>query len=491
MSSRVAIPPGISTDRGPDMRRAFEPIADGHDYAIDQVEGTLPAALRGTLYRNGPGRTEIAGQPFAHLFDGDGMLSQFIFADGRLRYRNRFVRTTHYLNESSAAAPRSRSFGAQRAGGPLSNAFRLLAGSNPANTSVVLHAGSLLALWEGGRPWSLDPDSLDTLGEYDFDGELKSAYAFSAHPKLDPATGELFNFGIQYGPRTRIRTYQIDRAGRLTNLRTVGLPYPVLNHDFALTTRHMVFVIDPLILRLPRFLLGFSSFDRSFRWDPSEATRIILVPRDGGKPRVAECEPFFHYHVSNAFEDGSDTVVELCRYRDYAVNELLRSFASAADITAHSSLWRLRISPSGRIEQTELCDCQAEFPQLDAALTGSRHRYTYMAGRPSGAGYPTAVIKVDGDTAIHTAFDLGVGVGVGEPIFVPHPDRRREDDGWLLVLAYDAAEHRSRLIVLDARDLNAEPVAVAHLRHHVPFGFHGTFTPRVAAPGPAASGLEL
>ena len=480
MSTTAAAIQQTRRPNGPQMSRVFETIADGHDYAIDRVDGTLPAGLRGTLYRNGPSRNEIDGNPFAHLFDGDGMLSQFVFTDDGVRYRNRFVRTTHYLGEQSAKQRRFRSFGAQRAGGPLANALRLPTASNPANTSVVLHAGSLLALWEGGHPWRLDPDSLETIGEEDFGGALKRAHAFSAHPKLDPLSGELFNFGVQYGPRTKIRTYRIDRSGGLHYLQPVTLPYPVLNHDFALTAKHMIFVIDPLVLRMGRFLTGLASFDRAFRWDPSRGTRIVMVPRDGGKPRIAECEPFFHFHIANAFEDGSDTVIDLCRYEDYAVGDLLRNFKGATELSAHSSLWRARVTPTGRVEQTELCPCQGEFPQLDTARSGVRNRYTYLAARPAGAGYPTAVVKVDNDTERHWAFDLGAGFGMGEPIFVPRPGRRDEDDGWLLALVYQGAEHRSSLYVLDARDVEGEPIAVAHLPHHIPYGFHGTFTPRIA-----------
>jgi len=482
MSSTATAPKQTDRAEVPEMNRVFEAIADGHDYAIDRVDGILPRELRGTLYRNGPSRNEIGGSPFAHLFDGDGMLSQFTFADGGVRYRNRFVRTNHYRGERSATQRRFRSFGAQRTGGPLANLLRSPRASNPANTSVVLHAGNLLALWEGGHPWRLDPDSLETIGEEDFGGALKRAHAFSAHPKLDPRSGELFNFGVQYGPRTRIRTYRIDRSGRLRYLQPVTLPYPVLNHDFALTAKHMVFVIDPLVLRVGRFLTGFSSFDRAFRWEPTRGTRIVMVPRDGGEPRIAECEAFFHFHIANAFEEGSDTVIDLCRYQDYAIGDLLRNFKSATELSAHSSLCRVRVAPSGRVEQSELCPFQAEFPQLDLERSGARNRYTYLAARvPLGAGYPTAVVKVNNDSGRHWTFDLGTGFGMGEPIFVPRPERREEDDGWLLALVYEGAEHRSHLYVLDARDVEGEPLAVAHLPHHVPFGFHGTFTTRVAA----------
>src|SRR6266550_873733 len=246
-----------------DWHRIFDPLPDEHDYVVDEIEGRLPEGLAGTLYRNGPAKNEVGGKPYAHLFDGDAMLSQFAIDGGTVRYRNRYVRTTHYLKERAADKPLMRGYGQQRPGGPLANAFRTPA--NVANISVTYHSGNLLALWEGGRPWRLDPDTLETMGEYDFDGELKAGYSYSAHPTWDPATGDLFNFGIQYGRRTKLRTYRVDRSGRLHHLPSVTLPFPTLNHDCALTPKHMVFVIDPLVVRLPRFLLGMSSLDGSVR----------------------------------------------------------------------------------------------------------------------------------------------------------------------------------------------------------------------------------
>jgi all-trans-8'-apo-beta-carotenal 15,15'-oxygenase len=435
----------------------------------------------GTLYRNGPGKNEVGGKPYAHLFDGDAMLSQFTFDGRQVRYRNRFVRTTHYLAERAADKPLMRGYGQQRPGGPLANAFRTPA--NPANTSVTYHAGNLLALYEGGRPWQLDPDTLDTIGEYDFDGELKGGYAYSAHPTWDPSTGELFNFGIQYGQKTRLRTYRVDRKGKLHHLQPVTLPYPTMNHDCALTRNYMVFVIDPLIVRLPRFLLGFSSLDQAVRFDSSKQTQIILVPRDGGKPRIAECEPFFHYHINNAYEEGGETVLDLVRYPDYDnIHRSFRNFRTADFNDVSTAFCRLRVSPANDVEIEEICSFECEFPQHDWRLTSSRHRYAYMAGDVRGHNWLfSSLIKVDHELAHSTTHDFGPGQVTGEPIFVPRTADAGEDDGWLLAVVYSTAEHRSRLVVLDARDLESEPVAVAHLRHHIPLGFHGTFTKRVAA----------
>jgi all-trans-8'-apo-beta-carotenal 15,15'-oxygenase len=478
MEAQTLSPPAVAESTA-DWHRIFESLPDEHDYAVDEVEGRIPAELVGTLYRNGPGKNDIDGKPFAHLFDGDGMLSQFTFQDGRVRYRNRFVQTNHYLAERGAHRPPLRGFGNERPAGPLGNAFRTP--GNVANTSVTFHAGKLLALWEGGHPWQLDPDTLETIGEHDFDGRLKGAHAFSAHPKIDPATGELFNFGVAYGPRTKIQSYRVGRDGRLEYLQPVTLPYPVMNHDFALTKKHLVFVIDPILLRLGRFLLGFASFDGALKWDASKTTRIVLVPRDGGKPRVAECDPFFHFHVNNAFEDGGDTVVDLVRYDDYGIGESLRNFSDGG-FTERGNLWRLRVKPGGDLESHALSSWQCEFPQHDWRRSTVGHRFAYVAGTQGGGSVVgSAIVKVDHDSGTSSAHDFGAGHVAGEPIFVPRAPDSGEDDGWLLSLVYSAREHRSRLVVLDARDVESDPVAVAHLRHHVPLGFHGTFTARVAA----------
>jgi all-trans-8'-apo-beta-carotenal 15,15'-oxygenase len=468
----------------PDWHRVFETPLEEQDYVVDEVEGRLPAGLVGTLYRNGPGKNEVGGKPYAHLFDGDALLSQFTFDGKRIRYRNRFVRTTHYLAERSADKPLMRGYGQQRPGGPLANAFRMPA--NVANISVQYHADKLLALYEGGHPWQLDPDTLETVGAYDYDGELKSSYTYSAHPTWDPATRELYNFGLQFGPRTKLRTYRIDARGGLHHLHAITLPFATLNHDCALTSRYMVFVIDPLVLRVPRFLLGFASLDQSLNFDSTKATQVILAPRDGGKPRIAECEPFFHYHINNAFDEGSDVVLDLVRYPDYDnVHRGFRDFRRSSFDDVSTSLCRMRVKPSNEVTIEDIGPQGCEFPQHDWRLTSERHRYAYMAGQANGDsdGAPfRAIVKVDHERGVTTLHDLGAGQVAGEPIFVPRSPESGEDDGWLLSLVYSAAEHRSRLVMLDARDVESEPVAVAHLRHHVPLGFHGTFTRRLAHP---------
>ena len=466
--------------------RIYEALEDEHDYLVEEFEGQLPRELRGTLYRNGPGRWGAAGQPLGQLFDGDGMLSMFVLQAGGVRYRNRYVRTTHYLGSATSNGVPQRGFGTARPGGPLANALRLPA--NVANTSVVLHAGQLLALWEGGPPHALDPDTLATLGEHDFDGGLRWLGAFSAHPKIDPSTGDLYNFGLEVLPRPMLRCYRVDTRGNLHRLRDIHIPEPVFNHDVALTERHMVFVIDPLSIDrtgLAALGLGLTTFDRALRYRPEKGTTIVLVPRDGSEPRVLQTDALAHFHVSNAYEDGVDTLVDIVSWDlDWnAVNPLLREFRTDSGLNYGGYLTRLRITPGGRVVQEELCGSPGEFPQYDWRRTGRQHRFSYLAVRTGASECPNAVAKCDHERSTERLHELPGGHLVSEPIFVPRPADAAEDAGWLLTVAYDPAAHRSSLLVLDAAEPERPAAYIGHLRHHVPQSFHGTFTRRIARPG--------
>lgn len=189
----------------------FEALEQEHDYRVsaDEIEGEIPEAVRGTFYHIGPGRNRIGGQTFGHWFDGDGMVHAITLDDSGVHYRNRFVRTPKYRAEIRAGRIVKRSIGHNAPGGILANMGRLPA--NCANTSLAWHAGRLLALWEGGRPWELDPSTLATRGEYDFGGRLGRFDAFSAHGKVDPETGCYFNHGLSISTRgPRLNLYRVN-----------------------------------------------------------------------------------------------------------------------------------------------------------------------------------------------------------------------------------------------------------------------------------------
>lgn len=442
----------------------FDPLLDEHSYDVTEIDGTVPRELHGTLYRNGPGRWQVGTTLLDCIFDGDGMVSRFTFDQGRVGFRNRYLRTPQYRSKRRWRAGVGTSTGV-----PMPPA-------NTANTSLSFHAGDLLALWEGGKPTRVDPDTLETYGLHDFGGRLKGLGMWSAHPRSDPATGEMFNFGLRFLPTPGINCYRVDPAGRLTLLASVRVRGLSWNHDFGLTERHLVFVLSPTLPDVGRILRGRSAVS-SLNYFPDLPTRFLLVPRDGGPPRIVEHEAMVGTHITNAYEDGPDTVVELVRYPDWEpLKADLLNFRDRFHLTRPSSLVRYRVT-GGKVTEEELADHPCELPQFDWRRSTTRHRFSYLSGHHGTEGLFDAVLKVDHDTGEVASHVLGDCVG--EPVFVPRSKDAAEDDGWLLTVVYQAARHRSGLAVLDARSLDL--LATAWLPHHIPYGFHGGFTTRLPA----------
>jgi all-trans-8'-apo-beta-carotenal 15,15'-oxygenase len=452
----------------------FRSLEEEHDYTIAEIDGEVPRGLRGTLFRNGSGRNQLAGQWFAHWFDGDGMITALRFDAAGVHFRNRYVATPNYRDETKAQHVLNRGFGKMRPGGVLANALRQPA--NVSNTSVVVESGRLLSLWEGGPPYELDPATLETRGVAEFGGALK---AFSAHPKIDPDSGELFNFGIDYGAKTTLTPYRLAK-GVVTRLPAVTLPYPLMNHDFVLTKNHLVFCLGPILVRSLQMVLGFASFDGALHWEGGKPTMILLVPRDGGgAPRFIETGPFFQFHFANGYEENGAVTLDLARYPDYTViGQALRDYwRSEWPSKGMAALTRLSIDlGSDKVESRSLAvGCANEFPTINPSFVGKRYRYAYVACSPADRvqGLQQQVARVDVENGTAAVHDFGPNGYVGEPLFVSTGSG--EDEGVVVTLVFDAVQQRTAVVGLDARDLAAKPLFTARLKHHVPYPLHGYF----------------
>lgn len=447
------------------------------DAEITEVEGSPPTGLVGTLYRNGPGKLDLAD----HLFDGDGMVSMVRFeADGSIRFRNRFVRTRKFRLELDASRPRVAGYGTRAAGGMLRNALRRPSSdSNAANTNVVFAGDRLLALWEAGRPWQLDADTLETLGEVDFDGALSTRLPFSAHPRVDPITREVFNFGMVYGPKNAIATYRIDRSGRLEHLQRVRVPRPLMNHDFTVTDRFLVFCLGPVQVRVLKLLSGAAAFGDALRFHGDDPTLVVLVPRNGDDPVYVEAEPWFQFHFAAAHDDGDDVVVDLVRYPDYeSIGRHVKAFRSS-DFNVSSRLWRYRVSPrTRRVEGHEVAGVDVEFPQVDHRRTTGGYSTVYAAFVDPRGGLFDGIGRIDLETGAVDVHHFGPGHVASEPLFVPRPGGDAEDDGWLVALVYDPERRASDAVVLDARVPSLGPLCTGRLPIGTGLSFHGCWRRR-------------
>jgi all-trans-8'-apo-beta-carotenal 15,15'-oxygenase len=443
------------------------------DTPVAEVEGRVPDGLAGTLYRVGPAKLDLAH----HLFDGDGLVSAVRFRPDGVSCGTRFVRTRKYLAEAAAGRPMARGFGTLRPGGPLRNILQTSTGTaNAANTSLIFTAGRLLALWEAGHPWQIDPATLETIGEMDFDGSLEARTPFSAHPHRDPATGDIFNFGMVYGRKNALATFRIDTAGRLYPLGRVSIPGPVMNHDFIITDRWLVFCLNPLRLRLLRFLSGRAAFGDALEYRSQDATTIVLLPRHGGVPARVEAPAWFQFHFAAAFDDGDDVVIDLSRYDSYDdIGPYLKDYRAGA-IGRPPTLWRYRISPQARrAEGHRLSPQGVEFPQVDGRLVTGGYRRVYGVFTDSQRGLAGQIGRIDLAAGETDAWDPGAGSLPSEPIFVPRADSAAERDGWLVALVYNSERRMSDAVVLDARDLAAGPVCTAHLPVSTGITFHGAW----------------
>lgn len=448
---------------------------------IARIDGKLPADLRGTLYRIGAGKTQVGSHRYDHWFDGDGMVCAFRFDGEHVAFKNRFVRTEWYQRETAAGRPLVPSFGTPVPGGAITGILRnaMRRPKNPANTNAVVHAGRLLALWEGGRPYAMDPDSLETLGEETFGGGLPKGAFFSAHPHPDPATGAIYNVGPVIGPKPALRIWCVSKAGRCEAVQRIALDKPFMIHDFGLTATKVVVMGGPFYLepkRMPLWLLGRRSLLDCFAWHPEQAMCVYVAARNGDGPaRTYELDPALMFHVANAFDDGGDVVIDAVLYPDDGPLHIVADTYNGRTPSAPPGrLVRVRLRADGSHSLEPLADMGLDFPRIHDGLSTQPYRYAYCLEFRAGEFASSRVLKVDAYRARVAAHDWGDGCFAGEPVFVPRPGARNEDDGWVLSLVYDANDHHSFVGIVDARGFGGADIRV-HLPFHTPLGFHGSF----------------
>jgi all-trans-8'-apo-beta-carotenal 15,15'-oxygenase len=429
------------------------------------------------------------------------MISAIAFRDGRAHFRNRYIRTAAYLEEQKAGKILYRGvFGTQKPGGWLANAFDFKL-KNIANTNVIYWGGKLLALWEAADPHRLDPHTLETLGKDSLDGVLAEGEAFAAHPRFDPSCDQdggdpcLVNFSIKPGLSTTITIFELNTAGKVVRKHAHSVPGFAFIHDFAITPNYCILFQNPVAFNPIPFILGLRGAGECIKFQPHQKTRIVLIPRtplcpplvregaEGRRVQILETHSGFVFHHANAFEQGEEVVVDSICYESLPEVEPGSDFKQVDfDALKPGQLWRFHLDLKQKKVWREVIEERCcEFPSVHMEKVGRPYQYLYMGAAHAHTGNAPlqAILKIDlksGERQLWSAAPRGF---VSEPIFVERPNSTGEDDGWVLTLVYDAAHHRSDVIILDARDLNKGAIARLHLKHHIPYGLHGNFAPGV------------
>ena len=434
-----------------------------------QVDGDWPQALRGTLYRNGPGLFSRGEQRYRHWFDGDGLLQAWRIDGTGIRHHAQFVPTPKFRAEQAEGR-----FLYPAIGTRIENARGIRHGDdlNTANTAVVEHAGGLYALWEGGSAFGFEPGSLSPQGLHSW-GEDLDHLPFSAHPLRD-GDGTLWNFGL-FGDRLLV--WKIDASGRAERPHMVELPFAGYLHAFSMNAQHLVFVLMPYVLEGN---LADEPYFEALSWQPARGCRALVLDKaDLSRERWFGLPAGAAYHYGPMRQQGSRLSLQACWYDD---GEAAKSPLSAvlAGRPEHNTPLPGRLQgieldlSSGRARLSESLPLDVDFPVWDEAGDG-RRLYAPLNSHGQAHAYFDQLACIDVERGLVDRYDFGSDLLVEEHRFVPSPDGR--GPGWLLGTALDVARRRSGLFLFEADRLAAGPRAVAWLDQALPLGFHGSFSP--------------
>lgn len=426
--------------------------------ALDlEVIGTLPPQLDGRYLRNGPNPIGAIDPTNHHWFTGEGMVHGIRLRDGKAEwYRNRWVRNDE-VRSKLGEPPQPSPFGADR---PVFSA----------NTNVIGVGGRTFAIVEAGSPPVELTDELETVGPSDFGGTLP--WGFSAHPKVDPATGRLHVANYYWGWGNAMQYVVVEPDATVSVAQQIPLlgPGSPMVHDVTITATRVVFYDLPVTFDLD---LAMAGRQLPYRWNPEHGARLGVMPLDGGDVTWVDLpELCYVYHPLNAYDTADGGIVI-----DLVVHPKMFDTDLNGPDEGSPTLQRWTIDAALSRVSVDVIDSRGqEFPRVDERLVGREARYGYCVAVGQWTDHE-GLIRHDLRTGESVTYDHGPGRSTMETVFIPSAPDAGETDGWLMSVVHDANVGRGELVLLDAADLTAPPVARVLLPARVPYGFHGNWVP--------------
>jgi carotenoid cleavage dioxygenase len=425
-----------------------------------EVIGEVPRELSGSFYRCG-GDTAYPTMENDNLNNGDGVMAAFHFQDGCVDFIQRYVKTERYLLERKN---RRRLYGLYRNGYTDQPETAGTDRDNTGNTTAFVHHGKLFALREDSIPYELDPVTLETLGLPAFRSQLRTK-TMTAHPKIDPVTGEWWSYG-QFSEKRfegEMSLHVLDKDGRVIREEEFEIPYPGMTHDWAVTRDHVIFHVWPVTVDVERLKAGgdFYAFDND------------LQPMFGVMPRSGTTRDIEWFsvpegaiaHFMNAYTEQRKVHVDGTVHSGHFFTFFKEAHGRPATQFKPGPFSRLTFDlDTGEVQRRALNNAPGGgMPEVDDRFAMLPYRYGYASSRSGLVRY---------DTHTGGAVEHVTEGGSQEPVFVPRGPDAAEGDGFLLAVV-TRPDNRADLVILDAMNLEAEPLATVRLPFSQPWLFHG------------------
>jgi carotenoid cleavage dioxygenase len=459
----------------PSFTGAFEPIRIEGDVDDLDIDGVVPADIDGAFFRVQPDPKfpPLLGDDIA--FNGDGMIGQFRFKNGRVDFKQRWCRTDKWKLERDA-------------GHALFGAYRNPIWDDPsvkgryrgtANTNAYFYGGLLFGMKEDSPAVAMDPNTMETFGYWDFDGQV-TAPTFTAHPKVDPHTGNMcaFSYAAKGLLTKDVVYYEITPEGKKIKEVWFEVPYYCMMHDFGVTKDYACFHIVPSTSSWERLEAGLPHFG----FDTTMPVHMVILPRDGEAKDIKTftAPNLFASHVMNAFNDGTKIHFDTPE----AKNNMFPFFPdihgapfNGPESASFLTRWTIDMdSNSGEFESRErMTDFVGEFPRIDERYATEPYRHGWLLGMGEGPGSRASLGHVDLATRKAKVWQAGGNRTLQEPCFIPKSNSAPEGEGYIVQIQTHTDDGLSDLLLYDAQRVDEGPMATIHLPLRMRFGLHGNW----------------
>jgi carotenoid cleavage dioxygenase-like enzyme len=448
-----------------------------------KITGTIPVWINGDFLAIGPGIFEIGGNKATHWLDGLAMIHNFSFHHGTLTYTSRLINSGYYKDamkkgKISGSSPERK----QSTWAKLSSAFSSSdrAAYDNTNVNIIPFRNSYIALTETPHHLMLEPKTLKTLYPFIYSDKIEAQFA-SAHPHFDPETKEWYGFMINYAHNSDYLIYKrAENSNKREIVATIPVGYPAYIHTFSITKNYFIITEAPLAVSPYDLLMTDKAYIETFSWKPKSGTQFIVIDRATGNiVGRYKTDAFFVLHHINAFEKNNEIIIDLVAYDDHAIITAfnLEKICTNNPKLPISYLRRYIINRANKtVSMKTIYPGSGEMPGINEKYRGKEYEYLYCTMNSTPGTLADQICKIDVTTGKKIIWQMPHAYP-NEPVFVPAPHQRSEDDGVIISHVLDTNTQQTFIVILDAHNL--QELARAYICGHIPFTVHSKFIPEM------------